>query len=407
MRRRTAGWLAWSLWIFYQSLKVLGLFLLVLPLSHSDVTLLYYLVETTLVAVGYSTVGAIVASRMPDSTIGWLFCTIGLFFGVIHFSGEYAMYTLVAVPGSLPAGEVAAWIFTWIWVPGLGLIVFLLLLFPDGRLPGALWRWVARLTVGAVLAGVILAAFSPGAVLGQPFENPLGIKGLPSASKTVEAFMYVLVLVGASSMLARLRHAVRVERQQIKWFAYASTVSISGVILKNTIFPALGGAWVWPVGLMLTIVGLAGSPFALGIAILRYRLYEIDLLINRTLVYGSLTAMLALMYFGGVTATQAIFQALTSQEQQPQLAIVVSTQVIAALFNPLRHRIQAIIDRRFYRGKYDAAKTLQAFSAKLRDETNLDALREDLVGVVRETMQPAHVSLWLRSETASKGKHSD
>jgi len=144
-------------------------------------------------------------------------------------------------------------------------------------------------------------------------------------------------------------------------------------------------------------------PISIGIAILRYRLYEIDTLINRTLVYGALTVLLAVVYFGGVTATEAIFRTLTGQEQQPQLAVVVSTLVIAALFNPLRHRLQAFTDRRFYRSKYDAAKTLEAFSAQLRDETDLEALSDDLVGVVRETMQPAHVSLWLRPETAQKG----
>ena len=138
----------------------------------------------------------------------------------------------------------------------------------------------------------------------------------------------------------------------------------------------------------------------MGIAVLRYRLFDVDVVINRTLVYGVLTATLALVYFGGVAATEAIFRILTSQEDQPQLAIVISTLVIAALFNPLRHRIQSFIDRRFYRRKYDTAKTLEAFSAKLRDETNLDALSDDLVGVVRETMQPAHVSLWLRPDAA-------
>jgi hypothetical protein len=145
---------------------------------------------------------------------------------------------------------------------------------------------------------------------------------------------------------------------------------------------------------------------ATGIAILKYRLYEIDLLINRTLVYGALTAILAVVYFGGVAATQAIFRTLTGQEQQPQLAVVVSTLLIAALFTPLSRRVQFFIDRRFYRRKYDAARTLEAFSAKLRDETNLDALSVDLVGVVRETMQPAHVSMWLRPETAPNGEQS-
>ena len=342
MSTRTAAWLAWTLWALSLALTALGLFLLARSLSRPDVFLYYYWLETTLVAVGYSTVGAVVASHLPDSTIGWLFCTIGLLFGVIHFCGEYAMYTLVTVPGSLPAGEVAALIFTWIWVPSLGLIVFLLLLFPDGRLPGVLWRWVAWFTVSAVLAGAVLAAFSPGAVLEHPFENPLGIEGLPNASKAVEAFMYALVVVGASSMLARLRHGGRVERQQIKWFAYATTVSISGVVLKNTIFPALGGTWVWWVGLVLTTVGLAGSPVAMGLAILRYRLYEIDLLINRTLVYGSLTAVLTLVYVCVIVVLQVLLRALKGQKST--LAVVASTLLIAALLHPLRRHIQSFQD---------------------------------------------------------------
>ena len=158
---------------------------------------------------------------------------------------------------------------------------------------------------------------------------------------------------------------------------------------------------------MVMVLSLRGVPVAIGIAVLRHRLYDIDLLINRTLVYGSLTAALAALYFAGVTATQAIFGALTDQVEQPQLAIVVSTLIIAALFNPLRRRIQGFIDKRFYRRKYNARKTLEAFSAKLRDETDFDALSEDLVGVVRETMQPAHVSLWLRPDTPRKGEQAD
>ena len=234
----------------------------------------------------------------------------------------------------------------------------------------------------------------------HPFENPLGIEVLPNVYKPLEAIMYALIVLGASSMLARLRQAGRIERQQIKWFAYATTVSISGVILKNTIFPAVGGDWVWWVGFVLTTVGLIGSPFAMGIAILRYRLYEIDLLINRTLVYGSLTAVLTVVYVGSVVALQYVFRTLTGEGSQ--LAVVASTLAIAALFIPLRRRIQSFIDRRFYRKKYDAARTLAAFSAKLRDETDLDTLSDDLVGVVDQTMQPAHVTLWLRHDTGSE-----
>src|SRR5918992_3520757 len=226
-----------------------------------------------------------------------------------------------------------------------------------------------------------------------------------NASKAVEAFMYALVVVGASSMLMRLRHAGSVERQQIKWFAYATVVVISGVILKNVVYPAVSVMWVWWVGLILTAVGVASSPVAMGLAIFRYRLYEIDLLINRTLVYGALTAMLVGVYVGSIVVLQGLLRALTGQESQ--LAIVASTLAVAALFNPLRRRIQGLIDRRFYRSKYDAAKTLEAFSAKLRDETDLDTLSDDLVGVVREAMQPAHVSLWLRPDTARQREQAD
>jgi hypothetical protein len=222
---------------------------------------------------------------------------------------------------------------------------------------------------------------------------------------TISPVLYVAV---ALAVFVRLRRAIGVERQQIKWFAYAAAASVIATTLAYLI-PGVMDTPLWfeRVGFALNIATIPAIPAAIGIAILRYRLYEIDIIINRTLVYGSLTVMLALVYFGGVTATQAIFHTLTGQERQPQLAVVVSTLVIAALFNPLRRRIQSFIDRRFYRSKYDAAKTLEAFSAQLRDETDLNALSDDLVGVVKETMQPAHVSLWLRPEASPKGAQAD
>jgi hypothetical protein len=206
----------------------------------------------------------------------------------------------------------------------------------------------------------------------------------------------------AVSLVVRFRRSRGDERQQIKWFVFAGGIfcaafAVAPVLWTLPLSP--GTEWIWPA---LFLLSFGTIPVATGIAILRYRLYEIDIIINRTLVYGALTATLVAVYFGGVATTQAVFRALTGQEQQPQLAVVVSTLVIAALFNPLRRRIQGFIDRRFYRSKYDARKTLEAFSAKLREEPDLEALNADLVRVVRETMQPAHVSLWLRPEVAAK-----
>jgi hypothetical protein len=312
---------------------------------------------------------------------------------------------LLAPSRSLPGGGAFAWLTSWVWVGGLGLIVFLDLLFPNGRLPSARWRWFARFTVIALLPAAIVGALSPGLILSSTLQNPLGIEELPNASRAIEAFMYALVVVGASSMLARLRHAGRIERQQIKWFAYATAVAISGVIFKNTVYPAVGVTWVWWVGLVLTTVGVVSSPVAMGVAIFRYRLYQIDTLINRTLVYGSLTATLVALYFVGIVLLQSLFVVLIGEKST--LAVVASTLVIAALFTPFRRRIQSVVDRRFYRRKYDARKTLESFSTQLRNETDLGALSDELVGVVRETMQPTHVSLWLRPETASRGEHAD
>jgi len=235
-----------------------------------------------------------------------------------------------------------------------------------------------------------------------PIRNPLGVEGFTNVYKAVLFTMApLLTLAAALAVFLRLRRAMGVERQQIKWFTYAAVATVSATILAYIIPGVIDTpTWFERLGYALNIVTIPAIPVAIGIAILRYRLYDIDLIINRTLVYGLLTATLAVVYFGGVATTQAIFGALTGQEQQPQLAVVISTLAIAALFIPLRRRIQSFIDRSFYRRKYDARKTLEAFSVKLRDETDLEALRGDLVGVVTETMQPAHVSLWLRPEPA-------
>jgi hypothetical protein len=404
MSARVATWLAWSTCALSLVLTALSLLLLSLNFSHPGVPIWAYWVPNTLISVGFSTVGAVIAPRLPpNNPIGWVFCAIGLLIGVTHFSAQYAIYTLLAVPGSLPAGEAVAWILTWVWIPGLGLSIFQFLLFPDGRLPSPRWRWFAWLSLLLILVGMIWQAFAPGLVQGGDagdIYNPLGVEGLPNVERLIQTLLFALMLISAASLFVRLVRASGVERLQLKWFTYVSVLSASSVILTYTISETIGSLWLRWVGEVMIIAALLGTPIAMGIAILRYRLYEIDLIINRTLVYGTLTVSLAAVYVGGVVLLQGAFRALTGQ--QSQLAVVASTLVVAALFNPLRRRIQGFIDRRFYRRKYDARKTLEAFSATLRDETDLEALNNELVGVVRETMQPAYVSLWLRPDTALK-----
>jgi hypothetical protein len=203
----------------------------------------------------------------------------------------------------------------------------------------------------------------------------------------------------------RLVRARGVERQQLKWFTYAGALITSGTILTYTVSEVIGALWLEWLGYVVLLVGLIGLPISMGIVILRYRLYEIDLIINKTLVYGLLTATLALLYFGSVTLLQYLFSLLTGQGNT--LAIVGSTLAIAALFSPLRRRIQSFIDRRFYRRKYDARKILEAFGSRLRDETDLERIPEDLLEVVDETMQPSHISLWLRFPASSSPKRSE
>jgi hypothetical protein len=250
-----------------------------------------------------------------------------------------------------------------------------------------------------------MAALSPGPDVGLSIRNPFGIESLPNLNEQLQALMFVLIFLASVSLVVRLHHARGVERQQIKWVAYAGALGGGASLPTYTVLEAVDIRWLHMVGYVAALVGIVGVPTAVGITITRYRLYEIDRIINRTLVYGSLTVTLIALYFGVIVVTQRAFVLLTSERST--LAVVASTLLIAALFTPLRRLIQGFIDRRFYRSKYDARKALEALSAQLRNETDLEALRDDLVGVVRETMQPAHVSLWLRPETASNGQQGE
>jgi hypothetical protein len=392
--------LAWSLCALSLVLTGLGLLFHILNLSHPSVPTFTFWVESTVMGVGASTVGAIIASRRTQNLIGWLLCVSGLVFGVVMFATEYAIYALLVAPGTLPAGEALVSV-NPLWVLGFNLFVLMLIMFPTGKLPRSRWRWLVYLYIAIAVVEVVAMLFLPGTLEGSDLiKNPLGIEGLPIGRKPVQALIFTGGLVASGTLILRLRKGSWVERQQIKWLAYAAAVATGGSILVYTPPEALSARWVTSVGYVVVELGVLGIPISIGIAILRYRLYEIDTLINRSLVYGSLTATLVALYFGGIVVLQRLFVLLTGQ--QSTLAVVASTLLIAALFTPLRQRIQSFIDRRFYRSKYDAAKTLEVFSAQLRDETDLDALSEDLVGVVRETMQPAFVSLWLRPDLPSR-----
>jgi hypothetical protein len=411
MSARVVAWLAWSLCVLCVALAVASLILGLLNgrtlamifLAWNGPTIANLLTWT----VSFSVVGALIASHRPENPIGWIFLAEGFCYGLLIAADEYAVYALLTNPGALPLGTEASWLGQWIWAPGLGLsLVFLPLLFPDGHPPSHRWRpvaWLGGLSIGlAVVTSMIVLWPERGPALVTGDEMPSHVSHVAYVLVDFIA-VPMLFLAGVSaviSLLVRFRRARGDERQQIKGFASAAALTLVWYLVFGQSTRGLPEAIV-ALSFLLVIPSI---PIATGIAILRYRLYDIDVLINRTLVYGSLTLMLALIYFGGVATTQAIFGTLTGQEEQPQLAVVVSTLVIAALFMPLRRRIQSFIDRRFYRRKYDARKTLEAFSAKLRDETDVDRLGEDLMGVVKETMKPAHVSVWLHPDPALKDK---
>jgi len=341
--------------------------------------------------VGAPILGGLIASRLPRNPYGWVWLGFGLGLIVQQAAHTYADYARVVEPGSLVAPLVIARVFGLGNQVAFGLAPFLLLLFPTGRLPSRRWRplaWISALS-GAMIAVLVFL-----------FDNPDQEGGVVSITAVATSFVIMATFVlSAISLVVRYRGARGTERQQLKWFALAAALAAFVFVGESMLgSERVLGETFWT---LLNAFANACLYSAVGIAILRYRLYEIDIIINRALVYGSLTAMLVAVYFGGVTATQSVFRAITGQEQQPQLLVVASTLAIAALFNPLRKRIQSFIDRRFYRRKYDARKTLEAFSAKLRDETDLDSLSAETLSVVRETMQPEHVSLWLRPEEAN------
>jgi hypothetical protein len=386
--------LAWSLWVV--TLLLLPGIVVEIYFTWTGPTDIPFVVGFVAVQLGAATAGAIISSRLPRNAVGWIFLGIGLLLGLLFAAGAYASLGLDVDQGSfLPGSRIAAWVGSWIFIPAaFGLPMFLLLLFPDGRFVSKRWRlagWVLGVLVVFATASKALKPerIAPG--LDNPFA-PGGVAGelLIVLDRVTDAIALPAFALAVAGLVIRLWRSRGVERQQLKWFAFSA--ALVGAGLGSSVFlPSKGAA---DLAFLVGLLALAGLPVAAGIAILQYRLYDIDLIVNRALVYGPLTATLVVVYVGSVVMLQYVLQVLTGGGSQ--LAIVVSTLLIAALFNVLRRRIQAFIDRRFYRRKYDAQKTLAAFSQQLRDETDLDVLGADLVALVRTTIQPEHVSLWLK-----------
>ena len=391
MAARSSAWLAWAL---FGVTVVLVVLMTLLSVGREPVfdTLLYGLFWITL-----ATVGAFVASRHPDNAVGWLFCVLALYGALTESAAGWGYF---AAEQGLPAGELGEWIILWSWVGDLTLWTVVLMLFPNGRLPSRRWRFVLWIAAAGCVLALPGQALNPS--LGSELTsgtNPFAVEVVPTDALfgAGMALLLAALLAAIVSLVVRFRRAGNVERQQMKWFALAA-----GCIVVLTPF----AIWYETVPVQI-VFALAVNvlPVAVGIAILRHRLYDIDVVINRTLVYGALTATLALVYFGSVVGLQRLFSPIVGEDNQ--FAVVASTLAIAALFNPLRRRIQGFVDRRFYRQKYDAVKTLEAFSARLRDETNLEDLTGELKEVVRGTVRPVHVSVWLRGPASHEEKGQD
>jgi len=370
--------------------------------------------------LAFPIVGALTASKRSRNPIGWICLSVGLFWMLIIVGGDYSAYGL-ALPGSVPFPvTVYALTYAWLWVPAVGLLgTYMILLFPDGKLPSRRWRPLAWLAGVVIVVESVAVFLTPGPLDGLGgARNPFGLGGYPWLEVLqwiVLLLLPICMLASAASLVLRFRRSGGEVRQQVKWLAFAASfmgsvyllIMSAGFIDWLISAPGtqsdLGTQTLWGALLEnIMLLSFAAVPVAIGFAILRYRLYDIDVIINRTLVYGSLTVALVTVYVGSVVSLQYVFRALTGGGSK--LAIVASTLVIAALFNSLRRRIQNFIDRRFYRRKYDAAKTLEEFGATLRDATDLDGLAEEVTGVIRETVQPAHVSFWL---APARGKEGD
>ena len=382
--------LARGLWGLYVLAMTTTLAMIAIAEAQPDEGLLALL-------IGYATVGALIASRQPRNAVGWLLLAVALAFAVQGLGEVYV--TLEDAPGR----EYVGWVASWSWFVWMILAAVVLpLLFPTGRVVDPRWRPVVFLGVAALVLSIVGAAFKPGDLdLSAPVQNPFGATGVwedvaAAAATLGDVFVATAFFLAGASLVVRFRGARGKERDQLKWFVLVGLFTTAALLLAmlEVLFPGgwrrVAGAIGWYGFLCLALIGV---PAATGVAILRHRLYDIDVVIRRTIIYGGVTATLVAGYLGCVLLAQLVIGA------ESDLAIAASTLAMAALFRPARERIQAGVDRRFYRRRYDAARTLEAFGSRLRDELDLETLGADLGAVVRETVQPSHVSVWLRGRS--------
>jgi hypothetical protein len=339
----------------------------------------------------FTGIGALVASRRPRNPIGWLLLATGLSFALFLLAEQLGWHYLLADGHATSRVALCLWVANWGWIPAVvPLFIFIPLLFPTGAPPSGRWRpfgWAAlTVAVGFTASSWI----RPGALENYTsVDNPFGVA---EAANTVQAilsaFLGICAIAAVASLALRFRRSEGVERQQIKWVWAAGAVLVATFVAS-----ALLEDVAQTPAQVVQLIGLLAVPAAVAVAVLRYRLYDIAVVVNRTLVYGSLTVSLAVVYLGSVLLLQLVLDPVTSGSS---LAIAVSTLAVAGLFRPVRARIQGLVDRRFYRRKYDTARTLEGFNSRLRDEVDLDSLARELRGVLQDTMQPAHVSVWLR-----------
>jgi hypothetical protein len=343
-------------------------------------------------ALATAAVGCLIVRLQPGNRLGWVFLLLGLLVGFLPFSDAYSAY--VAARGIDP-NTIFAWFAEWWWIPmNYSLLVFWPFLFPDGRLPGPRWRVPFGVALASCVLASVVAALDPTLDNEDYYEvsNPIGIHGIHDIeSGTTGNVLLILTaasaLAAAASLIVRFRRSRGVERQQIKLIVLSGVALVVGFFVLGGL-KELGLPVEWVYGVLLLVV-----PVTVGIAILRHGLFDVDLVIRRTVVYGAVSVLLGLAYAGLVLAGQAVFSSFAGGSN---LAIAVSTLVVAALFLPVRSRVQRVVDRRFYRRRYDAQQTLAAFGARLRQEVELETLTADLRRVVGETMQPVHLSIWLR-----------